>query len=107
MLFSGNNTPWDKISSFRLPMVNIVWLNIKQCVLTAAACMQPAQMRSGGSGSSVMTDTDYAEAVSSSLVLSVSHVLCLCTWSSDFVCFGVPGPGCLHDMLAGGVQFKC
>lgn len=27
--------------------------------------VQPAQMRSGGSGSSVMTDTDYAEAVSS------------------------------------------
>lgn len=31
--------------------------------------MQPAQMRSGGSGSSVMTDTDYAEAVSFLLVL--------------------------------------
>lgn len=32
--------------------------------------MQPAQMRSGGSGSSVMTDTDYAEAVSLLLVFS-------------------------------------
>ena len=37
--------------------------------------MQPAQMRSGGSGSSVMTDTDYAEAVSCSSVLSVCHAV--------------------------------
>lgn len=68
-------------------------------VLTAVVCMQPAQMRSGGSESSVMTDTDYAEAVSVLLVLIAEPCVLFCLYTNLLGCFPLscsmmPEPGC-------------